>query len=212
MQVVTCMKRTGSSVASTRERLLAAAARVYVRAGLTGATTREIAEEAGVNEVTLFRHFKTKDRLLAAVVGDNFGEKPASEQFTTPESTNDLRKDLLKLAKLYEKLLTANLPLVRTMLGELQHHGREHEQQVFRSIFIPLKAAINARLTTAHAAGQLRKDTSPEMLQDLLGGMIFMGVLRRSISCIKISYTASTYLETAVDLVLRGNAPDATTA
>jgi len=206
------MKRTGSTVASTRERLLAAAARVYVRAGLTGATTREIAEEAGVNEVTLFRHFKTKDRLLAAVVGDHFGEKPASEQFVAPEPTDDLRKDLLKLAKLYEKLLTANLPLVRTMLGEIHHHGREHEQQVFRSIFIPLKAAINARLATAHQAGQLRKETSPEMLQDLLGGMIFMGVLRRSISYLKIPYAASTYLESAVDLVLRGSSPDATHA
>ncbi len=201
------MKRTGSTVASTRERLLAAAARVYVRAGLTGATTREIAEEAGVNEVTLFRHFKNKDRLLAAVVGDNFGE-PSSEQFVAPEPSDDLRKDLLKLAKLYEKLLTANLPLVRTMLGEIQHHGREHEQQVFRSIFIPLKAAVNARLALAHQAGQLRKDTNPEMLQDLLGGMIFMGVLRRSISCIKLNYSASAYLESAVDLVLRGNSPD----
>ncbi len=205
------MKRTGSSVASTREKLLAAAARVYVRAGLTGATTREIAEEAGVNEVTLFRHFKTKDRLLAAVVGDNFGEKPVTGQFVAPESTPDLRKDLLRLARLYEKLLTANLPLVRTMLGEIQHHGREHEQQVFRSIFIPLKAAINARLATAHQAGELRRDTSPEMLQDLLCGMIFMGVLRRSISHIKISYSAPAYLEAAVDLVLRGSSPEAAT-
>src|SRR3954466_8351143 len=80
VQVVTYMKRPVMS-ASTRERLLAAAARVYARVGLNGATTRGIAAEAGVNEVTLFRHFKSKDRLLAAVVGDNFGEKNASGHF-----------------------------------------------------------------------------------------------------------------------------------
>ena len=40
--------------AGTRQRLLDAAARVFARSGLEGATTREIAREAKVNEVTLF--------------------------------------------------------------------------------------------------------------------------------------------------------------
>src|SRR3954470_21092793 len=101
MQVITCMQaKRLSSPAATRQRLLAAAARVYARVGLNGATTRAIAAEAGVNEVTLFRHFKSKDRLLTAVVGDNFGEKNAGERFEAPLTTDDLRKDLLKLARL----------------------------------------------------------------------------------------------------------------
>jgi AcrR family transcriptional regulator len=48
----------------TRARLLAAAARVYAQHGYHGATTRLIALEAGVNEVTLFRIFGSKDALL----------------------------------------------------------------------------------------------------------------------------------------------------
>ena len=55
--------------ADTRTRLLEAAARVFAKSGLAGSTTRAIADEAGVNEVTLFRHFQTKDRLLAAEIG-----------------------------------------------------------------------------------------------------------------------------------------------
>jgi AcrR family transcriptional regulator len=47
-----------------REKLLHAAARVYARTGFRGATTRLIAQEAGVNEITLFRHFGSKDALL----------------------------------------------------------------------------------------------------------------------------------------------------
>jgi len=47
-----------------REKLLDAARRVFEQFGPTGATTRRIAEEAGVNEVTLFRHFGSKDALL----------------------------------------------------------------------------------------------------------------------------------------------------
>ena len=47
-----------------RNRILHAAARVYAQHGWRGATTRRIAEEAGVNEVTIFRHFGSKDALL----------------------------------------------------------------------------------------------------------------------------------------------------
>ncbi len=49
--------------------------RVFARDGLNGATTRAIAREAAVNEVTLFRLFRSKERLLAAVVGETFGDR-----------------------------------------------------------------------------------------------------------------------------------------
>ncbi len=49
---------------NVRDQLLAAAARVYAEGGYHGATTRRIASAAGVNEITLFRHFGSKDALL----------------------------------------------------------------------------------------------------------------------------------------------------
>ncbi len=51
-----------------RSRIIDAAARVYAAHGYRGATTRRIAEEAGVNEVTLFRQFGSKSALLDAMV------------------------------------------------------------------------------------------------------------------------------------------------
>lgn len=51
-----------------RNRILAAAARVYAQYGFRGATTRLIANEAGVNEVTLFRTFGSKAKLLQAML------------------------------------------------------------------------------------------------------------------------------------------------
>ena len=63
MQVNTFMQsETDPKLAatSTRGRLLEAAMQVFARDGLHKATTRVIAREAGVNEVTLFRHSKTR--------------------------------------------------------------------------------------------------------------------------------------------------------
>lgn len=51
-----------------RSRILAAAAHVYAQYGFRGATTRLIATEAGVNEVTLFRTFGSKARLLQVML------------------------------------------------------------------------------------------------------------------------------------------------
>lgn len=52
----------------SRERLLEFAARVYAEAGYHGTTTRRIADEAGLNEVTLFRQFGNKDTLLREAI------------------------------------------------------------------------------------------------------------------------------------------------
>ena len=49
-----------------RERLLAVAEEVFATKG-TGASTEEIARQAGVGIGTVFRHFPTKEALLAAV-------------------------------------------------------------------------------------------------------------------------------------------------
>ena len=59
----------------SRVKILEAAARVYAAKGYRGATTRRIAQDAGVNEVTLFRHFGSK----AALIDEALRRRVASE-------------------------------------------------------------------------------------------------------------------------------------
>jgi AcrR family transcriptional regulator len=49
-----------------------AASQLFSEKGYAGTTTRAIAELAEVNEVTLFRHFGTKEKLAQAIM-DQFG-------------------------------------------------------------------------------------------------------------------------------------------
>jgi AcrR family transcriptional regulator len=44
------------------------AVRLFSRKGFRGATTKEIASAAGVNEAIIFRHFATKSELYAAII------------------------------------------------------------------------------------------------------------------------------------------------
>jgi len=209
--VNTCMHTSAPSTSvvrsDTRQRLLAAAARVFARDGLTGATTRAIASEAGVNEVTLFRHFQSKERLIAAVVGENFGPHATAGQTEIPRFSDDFSADLLALAHCYEKQLAENLPLVRTLIGESHHHDHHsHERTVFKGIFLPLKEAALHRIEAAQAAGALRRDLRADILSDLFFATIFTGVLRRGSSHIPLAYSAREYLKSAVVLFLDGAA------
>jgi AcrR family transcriptional regulator len=60
-------QRTHPGVEETRAKIVAAARELFERNGTRGTTTRVVAERAGVNEATLFRHFGSKRALLDAM-------------------------------------------------------------------------------------------------------------------------------------------------
>ena len=60
-----------SSKKSTKTRLIEAALDLFAEKGVTETTTKAVADRAGVNEVTLFRHFHNKHGLLLAVIEDS---------------------------------------------------------------------------------------------------------------------------------------------
>ena len=62
------VRRRRLSAPERRRQILAAAQEVFIRSSLSGARTREIAAQAGVNEATLFAHFESKEALFEAAV------------------------------------------------------------------------------------------------------------------------------------------------
>lgn len=52
----------------TEQKILEAALKLFSKKGYKGATTKAIAEESGYSEYTLFRKFKSKDRLYEKVM------------------------------------------------------------------------------------------------------------------------------------------------
>ncbi|MBO0703216.1 MAG: helix-turn-helix transcriptional regulator, partial [Candidatus Dormibacteraeota bacterium] len=52
-----------------RERIVEASLRVMAKRGVTNATTKEIAREAGVSEGSLYNHFENKTELFGSAFG-----------------------------------------------------------------------------------------------------------------------------------------------
>ncbi len=73
----------------TRSRIQRAAMEVVARRGFD-ATVEEIAELSGVSPRTIFRHYVSHDRLIAATVKDMFDAAGRYPSATLPQHVNDL--------------------------------------------------------------------------------------------------------------------------
>jgi TetR/AcrR family transcriptional regulator len=90
---------------STEQRILEAALKVFASEGYSGATTRRIAEEANVAEVTLFRKFQSKENLLREVLLKNRAAFSALDNLFLIEKDVDLETDLRILGKNIAKVM-----------------------------------------------------------------------------------------------------------
>ena len=87
------------------QRILEAALKVFATEGYTGATTRKIAEEANVAEVTLFRKFKSKENLLKEVLNKNRAVFASLDDLFQIQKDVDLETELRFLGKNITKAL-----------------------------------------------------------------------------------------------------------
>lgn len=99
-----------------RDRLLHAALRVFEEAGSRGATTRRIAAAAGVNEITLFRHFGSKGALLSQALA---AANRHPVETGLPDEPRDPRAELLAWSRAGYAHLRRHAAMIRTTLGEL---------------------------------------------------------------------------------------------
>jgi AcrR family transcriptional regulator len=100
-----------------RERILQAAARVYAQHGFRGATTRLIAIEAGVNEVSLFRTFGSKAALFEAMMQTHAASLPLP---TLPDVPGDPQAEITSWCASLLAHMRQWRSIIRKSFGELE--------------------------------------------------------------------------------------------
>ncbi len=157
----------------TRQQILDAAAQVYAEAGFRGATTRRIAEVAGVNEVTLFRLFGSKANLIDEVIlscrqGEQF---PLAEQPADPEA------ELTAWAAVSHAFMVERRGMLRSAVAELHEHPEHSADAADHPIasFRELRAYVD-RL---HTAGRVPSTRDANTACTMLLGTLFTDALHR---------------------------------
>jgi AcrR family transcriptional regulator len=153
----------------TRQRIIQGAAQVFAQKGYEGATTRAIAEAAGINEVTLFRHFGNKQGLFQAVIG-RFSALPGLAAMEG-QLTGDYREDLTAIGRHFLAMMHRNRRSILTAMLEVQR-----QPEIRKSVAQPptrQRQMLGQYLRGQMACGVVRHLPDPELAAQMFFGMLF---------------------------------------
>ncbi|MCM3077576.1 TetR/AcrR family transcriptional regulator [Brevibacillus invocatus] len=105
----------------TRQRILAAASQLMAQKGFKGATTRKISELAGVNEVTIFRHFTNKKGIVVELLSEMLDVRKPLEN-SLQGDFGQLREMLIDYGRTYYQLMVDRKELIMISLMECDNY------------------------------------------------------------------------------------------
>jgi len=192
-----------SQLVSTRQRLIHAAIELFAIQGVTETTTRQIAELAKVNEVTLFRHFSNKHGLLLAVISESPVFKDLGES---------LRKQAIQTSSFYEALkgyasdrlqaLEKVPDLVLSVVGEARHYPVENRQALGKYL-TQANHYVAEYLATVMERQQLRSQIPAEKLASLLNSLLLgYAVIEFTSEFHELWHDRDEFLENLIELFL----------
>ena len=181
-----------------REELLRAAARVYARHGYRGSTTRRIADEAGVNEITIFRQFGTKDTLIHEAIACCGLSGPLVE---LPQIPVDPHAELQHWAATIRSHIYATRLLMRRCMSERD----EHPQLSAAANRGPMRAAAELQnyIGRLQTHGFIKGDVDVKAAAAMLMGTIFSDAIGRDATPDIYPSTPAAAIEQYATLFLR---------
>ena len=183
---------------TVRDQLLDAAARLYAEAGYRGTTTRRIALQAGVNEITLFRHFGSKEALMREAIA-RAGSSDADQ--ILPDVPREPLREVREWAKAHIAELRQRRSLIRTCMGEIEEHPG-----IFSAPNSPpaiAAKALSQYLRRLREAGMAKASFDETSASAMLIGALFADAMGRDIMPDLYGNDADEALDGYVQLFLR---------
>lgn len=154
---------------TARDRILDAALQAFAEKGFSGTSTREIARRADVNEVTVFRQFKSKRALFQAVISERSPVLDIAQKvsFDTKTPVEEL---LANNVRTVLRMLRANREMYFVVLGDAWRQPKmrsmAYEEVVKRGIEM-----VAALMRALMDAGKIRR-LDPEIAARTLMGAV----------------------------------------
>lgn len=202
-------KKTRLSSEERRGELIEIARRLFAEKGFHGVTTRELAEEAGVSEALIFKHFPSKEAIYKAMLTLCQKSETWSEGYRLLELEPSTSTLAVMLHFIGARVVFANeetRTLHRLLLRSLSEDG-EFARVIFKHSETTWVAQLNACALASWKAGDLREGIPKPvcagwMAQHVFVMLAFVHAQEKQILNYKISKEA--LLENAVTFCLRG--------
>lgn len=190
---------------STRQRLVHAALELFAAQGVTETTTKQIAELADVNEVTIFRQFGNKHGLLLAVIEEagiftNLGQNLVQQA----SQTSSIYQALKDYATACLQALEGIPEVVRSVVGESGQYPAQNREALGQG-FTQANRYVAEYFATVINTGQLQTHLPAEKLASLLNGMLLgYAVIEFTSEFHELWQNREDFLENLVTLFLHG--------
>ncbi len=160
--------------------IMAAALQVFARHGYERATTREIAEEAGVSEGTVYIHFRNKQELLFALLEASALVPLASvkKALKASDERQAVRGFLEERFSLWER----NLPLLKVTFGEALFNPRLAEVLCCK-MMRPLAEVVEEFMAERTESGKFRAGDPTLEARALIGLVFAFNILWEALLC-----------------------------
>ncbi|WP_254901692.1 TetR/AcrR family transcriptional regulator [Thalassobacillus devorans] len=156
-----------NSLKDKTDQILKAAVAVFIKKGLQ-ATTQEIAKEADVAEVTLYRKFATKQNLFISVIKHVLENQFNSKVMKLADEA-DTEYFFRKIIENRLEVLSKNTPLVKMLISESLMGNLTEEIDLPKLIFTSLKNGLDH-----HFAGD---NVDTELCARQLGGIFLSHIV-----------------------------------
>lgn len=190
---------------ATQNALIDAAYRLFSQKGFNNTTTREIAESAGVNELTLFRHFQNKLNLLSQVI---LQYSTLARLEKALEETKDLSFEagFHEMARIFLTQLEEKYPMIRLMIIEAT--SNPELKALVGPIPVKLRQTLIKHLQRGVSEGKVREDLNLELVaQSFLWIFLSYVMTRSDIGQKFCPFPPEEVAEASTEIFLRGIRP-----
>ncbi|MFL5630081.1 MAG: TetR/AcrR family transcriptional regulator [Gemmatimonadaceae bacterium] len=157
-----------------RDEILAAAAHVFAQYGFRGSTTRLIADTAGVNEITLFRQFGSKEELIRQAMhhcSQFAGFTPLPDVAVDPE------RELTAWSESFISYLRLQSSMIRKTMSEIEE--RPEMSEMASTVPRQASADLCRYLTGLKRQGFITEKFDAKTAAAMLMGSIFADAVGR---------------------------------
>ena len=163
------MIKTIDKKTDTKQRLLESTLELISKKGYLGATTREIARGAGVTELTLFRHFGTKERLFEELL-KSYTFLPKLRELLPELDECAYEEALILIAARFLLTLRERKSMMKILFSEI-HIYPAKIKKMYGSFIDEVRLTLAGYFEAMQAKGLLR-NVSPQIAARTFLGML----------------------------------------